>query len=45
MSAFRIGITRDTLREDGTSIFDPLALEIFDREHLQWEFLHENVVN
>jgi hypothetical protein len=28
MSAFRIGITRDTLREDGTSIFDPLALEI-----------------
>ena len=43
MSAFRIGITRDTLREDGTSIFDPLALEIFDREHLQWEFLHENV--
>jgi phosphoglycerate dehydrogenase-like enzyme len=43
MSAFRVGITRDTLREDGTSIFDPLALEIFDREHLQWEFLHENV--
>jgi phosphoglycerate dehydrogenase-like enzyme len=43
MSAFRIGITRDTLREDGTSIFDPAALEIFDREHLQWEFLHENV--
>jgi D-3-phosphoglycerate dehydrogenase len=43
MSTFRIGITRDTLREDGTSIFDPLALEIFDREHLQWEFLQENV--
>lgn len=43
MSSFRIGITRDTLREDGTSIFDPRALEIFDREHLQWEFLHENV--
>ena len=43
MSAFRIGITRDTLREDGTSIFDPLALGIFDREHLQWEFLDENV--
>jgi D-3-phosphoglycerate dehydrogenase len=43
MSAFRVGITRDTLREDGASIFDPLALEIFDREHLQWEFLHENV--
>jgi len=43
MSVFRIGITRDTLREDGTSIFDPLALEIFEREHLQWEFLHENV--
>ena len=43
MSTFRIGITRDTLREDGTSIFDPLALGIFDREHLQWEFLDENV--
>lgn len=43
MSSFRIGITRDTLREDGTSIFDPRALEIFDREHLQWEFLQENV--
>ena len=43
MLSFRVGITRDTLREDGTSIFDPLALEIFDREHLQWEFLHENV--
>jgi phosphoglycerate dehydrogenase-like enzyme len=43
MPGFRIGITRDTLREDGTSIFDPRALEIFDREHLQWEFLHEHV--
>jgi len=32
MSAFRIGITLDTLREDGTSIFDPLALEIGERE-------------
>jgi D-3-phosphoglycerate dehydrogenase len=40
---FRIGITRDTLREDGTSIFDPRALEIFEQEHLQWEFLHDNV--
>jgi D-3-phosphoglycerate dehydrogenase len=43
MSGFRIGITRDTLREDGTSIFDPRALELFDREHLEWEFVHDNV--
>ena len=43
MSTFRIGITRDTLREDGTSIFDPRVLEIFDREHLEWEFIRENV--
>ena len=43
MSSFRIGITRDTVRDDGTPIFDPRALEIFDREHLEWEFVRENV--
>ena len=43
MSSFRIGITRDTVRDDGTSIFDPRALEIFDSEHLEWEFVRENV--
>ena len=43
MSFFRIGITRDTLRDDGTPIFDPRALEIFDAAHLEWEFIPENV--
>jgi phosphoglycerate dehydrogenase-like enzyme len=43
MSNFRIGITRDTLREDGTPIFDPRALEIFDTAGLEWEFVHDNV--
>src|SRR6476659_111132 len=32
---FTVGITRDTLRVDGTSIFDEQAL--------QWEFLRDNV--
>jgi phosphoglycerate dehydrogenase-like enzyme len=43
MSSFRIGITRDTLREDGTPIFDPRALEIVDTAGLEWEFVHDNV--
>jgi phosphoglycerate dehydrogenase-like enzyme len=43
MSNFRIGITRDTLRDDGTPIFDPRALELFDAAGLQWEFVHDNV--
>ena len=40
---FRVGITRDTLRADGTSIFDPRALEIFDNAGLAWEFIPEDV--
>jgi D-3-phosphoglycerate dehydrogenase len=40
---FRVGITRDTLRADGTSIFDARALQIFDDAKLQWEFIPENV--
>ena len=40
---FRIGITRDTVRADGTSIFDKRALQIFDDAKLQWEFIPENV--
>lgn len=43
MSIFRVGITRDTLRDDGAPIFDPRALEIFDAAHLEWEFIPENV--
>ena len=40
---FRVGITRDTLRADGTSIFDKRALRIFDEAKLSWEFIPDNV--
>src|ERR1051325_2623256 len=40
---FKVGITRDTLRADGTSIFDKRALQTFDDAKLQWEFIAENV--
>jgi D-3-phosphoglycerate dehydrogenase len=40
---FRIGITRDTLREDGTSIFDRRALQLFADPRFEWEFIAENV--
>jgi len=40
---FRVGITRDTLRADGTSLFDQRALRIFDEAKLQWEFIPDNV--
>ena len=40
---FRVGITRDTLRADGSSIFDKRALQIFDAAKLQWEFIPDNV--
>ena len=40
---FRVGITRDTLRADGTSIFDQRALRIFDEATLPWEFIPDNV--
>ena len=36
---FRVGITRDTLREDGKSIFDPRALQLLEQAHLEWEFI------
>jgi D-3-phosphoglycerate dehydrogenase len=40
---FKVGITRDTVRTDGTSIFDPAALDIFTQAGLQWEFLADDV--
>ena len=39
---FRIGITRDVMREDGTPVFDPRALEIFNDPRVAWEFIPEN---
>jgi len=40
---FRIGITRDTLRADGTSIFDTRALDLFADPQFEYEFLADNV--
>ena len=40
---FRVGLTRDTLRDDGTPIFDPGLLELFDRQGVVWEFLPDHV--
>ena len=40
---FRVGITRDTLRDDGTSIFDRRALQLLEQAHLEWEFIADNV--
>ena len=40
---FRIGITRDTLRADGSSIFDKRALQLFDDLRFEWEFIADNV--
>ena len=41
--SFSVGITRDTLRADGSSIFDPRALQMFDEAKLQWEFIADDV--
>ena len=41
--SFSVGITRDTLRADGSSIFDPRALQMFDEANLQWEFIADDV--
>ncbi len=40
---FKVGITRDTQRADGTSIFDPAALDIFRQAGLDAEFLVDDV--
>jgi len=40
---FRVGITRDTLRDDGKSIFDPRALQLLEQAHIEWEFIADNV--
>lgn len=42
-ASFRIGITRDTLRADGTSIFDPRALRLFEDAGLAFEFIADDV--
>jgi phosphoglycerate dehydrogenase-like enzyme len=42
-ATFRIGITRDTLRADGTSIFDRRALDLFADSQFEHEFIADNV--
>ena len=42
-STFRIGITRDTLRADGTSIFDRRALDLFADPQFEYEFIADHV--
>lgn len=41
-SVFRIGVTRDFLKPDGTSDLDNIANPLFDRAGLQWEYIAEN---
>jgi phosphoglycerate dehydrogenase-like enzyme len=40
---FRVGITRDALRDDGKTVFDPAALRVLDDPLIEWEFIPENV--
>lgn len=41
---FKVGITRDAMRADGTPVFDARALDIFEREpKIEFEFLPERV--
>ena len=40
---FRVGITRDALRDDGKTIFDAAALRVLDDPLIEWEFIPENV--
>ncbi len=38
---FLVGITRDNLRPDGSTIFDPACLELLNHPRITWEFLPE----
>ena len=40
---FRVGITRDALRDDGKTVFDAAALKVLDDPLIEWEFIPENV--
>ena len=39
---FRIGVTRDVLRPDGSLVFAPVGLELLDPPGIVWDFLHED---
>jgi phosphoglycerate dehydrogenase-like enzyme len=40
--SFRVGVTRDTRKRDGTLIFAPFDLSPLERAGLAWEFLSED---
>lgn len=39
---FRIGVTRDVLRSDGSLVFAPVTLGALDADGIEWSFLAEN---
>ena len=42
-TTFRIGVTRDFLKDDGTLGFGDIGLDLFDEaSRVEWEFLAEN---
>jgi phosphoglycerate dehydrogenase-like enzyme len=42
-SPFRVGVTRDIRRPDGSLVFAPVGLETLERAGLAWQFLAEDV--
>jgi D-3-phosphoglycerate dehydrogenase len=42
MGAFRVAVTADFLKSDGTCGFGDIGLELFDRADIEWEFLRES---
>jgi len=40
---FRIGVTRDVVRDDGSLIFAPVSLDALDVPGIGWEFLDRNL--
>jgi len=42
-SPFRVGVTRDTRRADGSLVFAPVGLDALERAGLVWEFLADDV--
>lgn len=39
---FRVGVTRDNLKPDGTAIFAAAALKVLDAPHIEWEYVAQN---
>ena len=44
-TVFRIGVTRDFLKDDGTLGFGDIGLDLLDESpKIEWEFLAENTI-